>query len=89
MSQIQDDFKNVPIFVRIFRSPDFCPEFSENPDFFKKDAYLNKLYPVLDYLRLNLNMQPFIVLYNQNIPEFYFRIPLYLNIQAFRQIGRR
>ena len=35
-------------------------------------------------------MQPFIALYDQNIPDFYFRRPMYLkNIQAFHQIGRR
>ena len=33
-------------------------------------------------------MQPFIVLHNQNIPDFYFLRHLYFkNIQAFCQIG--
>ena len=35
-------------------------------------------------------MQPFIVLHNQNIPDFYFLRPLYFkNMQAFHKIGRR
>ena len=82
-------FKNFPIFVPNFQKSWFLSRIVRKSRFFQKNAHLNKLYPVFYYLGLNLNMQPFIVLYNQNIPEFYFRIPLYLNIQAFCQIRRR
>ena len=76
---------------QIFRNPDFCSKFPENPNTFTKKMLNSTNYTVvLDYLRQNLNMQPFIVLHNQNIPDFYFLRPLYFkNIQAFHQIGRR
>ena len=58
---------------QIFRNPDFCSKFPENPNTFTKKMLNSTNYTVvLDYLRQNLNMQPFIVLNNQNIPDFYF-----------------